>query len=100
MGSGSSSRCRPRPCGSSRRARGAEPARAEIAIESAAPQIGLGLRRRLGENQVATLLIAALGLILIVIIALPLWTLLSKSFQDTHGGFVGLRNFAIYFSTP
>src|SRR5205085_2246839 len=87
-GSGAGSRCRPGPCGSSRRARGAEPAMAEIVIESAAPPIGLGLRRRIGENQVATLLIAALGLILIVIIALPLWTLLSKSFQDTHGGIV------------
>ena len=29
-----------------------------------------------------------------------MWTLLSKSFQDANGGFVGLRNFAIYFSTP
>src|SRR3954451_4601914 len=72
----------------------------EIAIESAAPQIGLRLRRRVGENQGAALLIALLGAILIVIIALALWTLLSKSFQDVHGGFVGLRNYAIYFSTP
>src|SRR3954466_9980875 len=73
---------------------------AEIAIESAAPPLRLGLRRRVGENQVATVLIALLGAVLVIIVALPLWTLLSKSFQDTHGGFVGLRNYAIYFSTP
>ncbi|MBL8704701.1 MAG: putative 2-aminoethylphosphonate ABC transporter permease subunit [Rhodospirillales bacterium] len=33
-------------------------------------------------------------------IALPLWALLSKSFQNQDGQFVGLANFITYFSTP
>ncbi len=33
-------------------------------------------------------------------IALPLWTLLSKSFQNADGGFIGLANYVRYFSTP
>ena len=73
---------------------------AEVAIGTAPPQVRVSLRRLLDERQAATLLIALLALVLVVIIALPLWTMLSKSFQDANGGFVGLRNFAIYFSTP
>jgi iron(III) transport system permease protein len=73
---------------------------AEVAIGTAPPQVRVSLRRLVDERQAATLLIALLALVLVVIIALPLWTLLSKSFQDANGGFVGLRNFAIYFSTP
>ena len=73
---------------------------AEVAIGTAPPQVRVSLRRLFDERQAATLLIALLALVLVVIIALPLWTLLSKSFQDANGGFVGLRNFAIYFSTP
>ncbi len=37
---------------------------------------------------------------LAVTIALPLWALLSKSFQNADGGFVGLANYIRYFSTP
>ncbi len=37
---------------------------------------------------------------LAVTIALPLWALLSKSFQNSDGGFVGLANYIRYFSTP
>src|SRR5258706_7047747 len=37
---------------------------------------------------------------LVVTIALPLWALLSKSFQNTDGQFVGLANYIRYFSTP
>src|SRR5918912_1785441 len=70
----------------------------EVALRTV-PQVRAGLPR-IGERQVAAALIAILGLILLVIIALPLWVLLSKSVQDSNGGFVGLRNFAIYFSTP
>jgi iron(III) transport system permease protein len=72
----------------------------EVAIGSAAPRLRLRLRPTLAEGQVAAVLIGLLGLVLLVIVALPLWILLSKSFQDQNGGFVGLRNYAIYFSTP
>ncbi|MGE0522544.1 MAG: putative 2-aminoethylphosphonate ABC transporter permease subunit [Variibacter sp.] len=37
---------------------------------------------------------------LLLTIALPLWTLLSKSFQNGNGDFVGLANYVRYFSTP
>lgn len=37
---------------------------------------------------------------LLITIALPLWALLSKSFQNIDGQYVGLANFATYFSTP
>jgi iron(III) transport system permease protein len=37
---------------------------------------------------------------LLLSIALPLWALLSKSFQNSNGTFVGLANYIRYFSTP
>ncbi|MGA0531621.1 putative 2-aminoethylphosphonate ABC transporter permease subunit [Hansschlegelia sp. KR7-227] len=57
-------------------------------------------RPRLSEAQVAGALIAGLCLLLVVIIALPLWALLSKSVQNVDGGFVGLANFRAYVSSP
>ncbi len=46
-----------------------------------------------------------LGVVLLVcwlmlVIALPLWALLSKSFQNADGRFIGLANYVRYFSTP
>lgn len=38
--------------------------------------------------------------LLLLIIALPLATLLAKSFTDADGGFVGLANYRAYFTTP
>ncbi len=35
-----------------------------------------------------------------LLIAVPLWSLLSKSVQNSNGQFVGLANFARYISTP
>ena len=37
---------------------------------------------------------------LLLVIAFPLWALLSKSFQNANGQFVGIANYARYFSTP
>ena len=37
---------------------------------------------------------------LVIALALPLWALLSKSFQNQNGEFVGLANYIHYFSTP
>lgn len=53
-----------------------------------------------GERMVARLLILALVAVLVVIVALPLATLLSKSVEDGSGRFVGLANFATYVGTP
>lgn len=55
---------------------------------------------RLSERHVAGVLILALCAVLILIIALPLWALLSKSLEDPQGRFVGLANFVSYATTP
>jgi len=49
--------------------------------------------------------VARIGVLLLVAwllfsIALPLWALLSKSFQNSNGEFIGLANYVRYFSTP
>jgi iron(III) transport system permease protein len=44
--------------------------------------------------------LVVLALVLVVILALPLWALLSKGFEDRDGKFVGLANYISYFSTP
>ena len=61
----------------------------------------LPARRRLAaEEIVMRAAIVALVAFLLLAIALPLATLLSKSFQDGDGRFVGLANYARYFATP
>jgi iron(III) transport system permease protein len=54
----------------------------------------------LGERHVAGALIIALCVVLVLIIALPLWALLSKSLENGEGRFVGLANFVTYATTP
>ncbi len=55
---------------------------------------------RVSERHVAGALILALCAVLVLIIALPLWALLSKSLENTDGKFVGLANFVSYATTP
>nr|WP_209442307.1 putative 2-aminoethylphosphonate ABC transporter permease subunit [Neoroseomonas oryzicola] len=57
-------------------------------------------RRVVTEQRVVAILVGLLCLALLVAIALPLWALLSKSFLNANGEFVGLANFARYFATP
>ena len=71
---------------------------ATLALEAEAPAARAAVRIR--ENVVAAILIWGLCFVLTMIIALPLWALLSKSFQNAEGGFVGLANYLRYFSTP
>ena len=73
---------------------------AQVVTQTIRPDLAVGLRRLGTEQQVATGLIALLALFLVVVIALPLWTLLSKSFQNAGGAFVGFANFQAYFTTP
>lgn len=54
----------------------------------------------LPDAPVAKALIVLLLGFFMVALALPLWGLLSKSAQDASGKFVGLANYAVYFSTP
>ncbi|RVU14956.1 putative 2-aminoethylphosphonate ABC transporter permease subunit [Methylobacterium oryzihabitans] len=56
-------------------------------------------RRRIPEAAVAAGLVAALGLLLVLIIALPLGALLVKSVEGPDGRFAGLANFRTYFAT-
>jgi len=41
-----------------------------------------------------------IGVLLLIGIILPLYTMLSKSFENKDGDFIGLANFNEYFSTP
>jgi iron(III) transport system permease protein len=72
----------------------------QVALQTMTSEVSTRVKRSISENQVATVLIAAIGLVLIFIIALPLWSLLSKSFQDANGSYVGLANYRTYFTTP
>lgn len=49
---------------------------------------------------VARAIILVLLALFMAALVLPLWGLLSKSAQDATGKFVGLANYALYFSTP
>jgi len=44
--------------------------------------------------------VLAIGLWLLITVALPLWALLSKSFQNSAGAFVGLSNYITYVTNP
>ncbi|MGI9407715.1 MAG: hypothetical protein ACR2O4_15180, partial [Hyphomicrobiaceae bacterium] len=44
--------------------------------------------------------IIAVGIWMVIAVLLPLYFMLSKSVEDSDGNFVGLANFATYFSTP
>jgi iron(III) transport system permease protein len=56
--------------------------------------------RRDREARVASLMVALLALILLLLIAIPLWSLLSKAVQNGQGAFIGFGNFERYFATP
>jgi iron(III) transport system permease protein len=59
------------------------------------------VRPKLGRDALLMrLLMAAIGLYLVITLALPLYAMLSKSFRAHDGGFVGLANYARYFATP
>ncbi len=53
-----------------------------------------------GESVVTWGSLAAIALFLLITIVLPLYALLSKSFEDRTGAFIGLANYIDYFSNP
>jgi iron(III) transport system permease protein len=70
------------------------------AVETA-PVFAVPIRRRLARDEwIARAGLLALAVWLAVIVALPLWALLSKSFQNRDGAFVGLANYIAYLSNP
>jgi iron(III) transport system permease protein len=59
-----------------------------------------GLPRINVERAVMWVSLVLIAVFLIVSVVLPLYALLSKSFQDKSGAFVGLANYAAYFENP
>ncbi len=51
------------------------------------------------DNLVLFGLLAGLSTMMILFILMPLWAMLAKSVQNSNGEFVGLANFATYFSS-
>ncbi|WP_104035817.1 putative 2-aminoethylphosphonate ABC transporter permease subunit [Vibrio jasicida] len=51
------------------------------------------------DNLVLFGLLAGLSTMMVLFILMPLWTMLTKSVQNANGEFVGLANFATYFSS-
>ncbi len=52
------------------------------------------------EDWIMRAVLVGIALYLFVSILLPLYTIMSKSFKDGDGGFVGLANYGKFFSTP
>ncbi|MDR7555172.1 MAG: putative 2-aminoethylphosphonate ABC transporter permease subunit [Armatimonadota bacterium] len=66
-------------------------------VAAAAPPVRRALAR---DEWVARGGLAAVALWLVLAVAAPLWALLSKSFLDRDGRFVGLANYAEYLASP
>ena len=59
------------------------------------------LRQRLGRDDwIMRGALFGLGAWLVLTVLLPLWALLSQSFEAADGSFVGLANFQAYFASP
>ena len=59
------------------------------------------VRPKASADEIWLRLIQAIALLFLAIaLALPLLSLLQRAFEDQQGSFVGLRNFAIYVTTP
>jgi len=57
--------------------------------------------RKLARDEwIARAAVVAIAVWLLLTVALPLWALLSKSFQNRDGAFVGLANYVTYVSSP
>ncbi|MBL8836186.1 MAG: ABC transporter permease subunit, partial [Alphaproteobacteria bacterium] len=70
---------------------------ASIAEPSAAPIV----KPRLGpDERLMGAGLFVLVVFLLLTIGLPLWALLSKSFQNADGAFIGLTNYIAYFGNP
>ncbi|MCZ6576933.1 MAG: putative 2-aminoethylphosphonate ABC transporter permease subunit [Gammaproteobacteria bacterium] len=69
---------------------------ADVAVARAAP-----LRLRLSRDDlIRGGGLVVMGVFLFVVVLLPLYVLLSKSFEDADGKFIGFANYIEYFGTP
>ncbi len=59
------------------------------------------IRPKLGRDDwIMRIAMVLVSLVLFVVLVLPLYSMLSKSFEDHDGNFVGLANYAEYVDTP
>ena len=52
------------------------------------------------DDHLTRLFMGVVTLYIFVALALPMYAILSKSFRDKDGAFLGLENYASYFSNP
>ncbi len=71
------------------------------AIAPTIPAPAVALRPRLSrDDRIQGGGLVVMGAYLVLGVLLPLWVMLSKSFEDAGGNFVGLANYIEYFGTP
>ena len=69
--------------------------------EAVLPAPAPAVRPKVGRDDWAMrAFIGVIGLYLVATLALPLYTMMSKSVRDHDGAFAGLANYVAYFSTP
>lgn len=79
----------------------ANPAAAAAGRHRPEPLAGPALKPKIGRDDVLTrVMLGIIGLYLAVALAVPLYVLLSKSFQNRAGEWIGLANYVHYFTTP
>ncbi len=72
-----------------------------MAEAATAPLIAPAIKPKISRDDWAMRgFMVVIGLYLLIALAFPLFTMLSKSFQNHEGAFIGLANFVDYFSTP
>ncbi len=72
-----------------------------LADRTETPALGGVVRPKMSRDDlVMRIAISAIGVFLAVAVILPLYAMMSKSLENRDGQFVGLANFAEYFSTP
>ena len=70
-----------------------------MSLAAPTPKIALRINLSRDDLLMRVGLVALVG-VLLLIVALPLWALLAKGFEDRDGHYVGLANYISYFSTP
>jgi len=71
------------------------------AISTPAAVLGPAIKPKVSaEDWVMRLILLGIAIYLLVAIVLPLYAILSKSFENADGGFIGLANYVKFFSTP
>ena len=70
---------------------------ADITAQNTAPIVKPKVSR---DDWIMRICIGVIGIFLVVTIILPLYSMLSKSFEDKDGAFIGFSNYLHFFDTP